>query len=224
MRSSCRHRGDAACIIALLAGLRPHPFEILDGHFGDRTDGFDRDLALCEARRQPRKTISRRRNLRPEAIEVVVSVKEDHDFFAPTEIGGDTDRRPGPLSVSITAIGTVEQGRMVRRTTARPDCTLFVSGTIGEEQAQYAETVCEALKKNTIRVEKDFRNEKLGLKVREAQLEKIPYLLVIGHKESEAQTVAPRRLGGKNLPSMSVEEFLSLIEEENDPYRWKRES
>jgi thiamine-monophosphate kinase len=47
-------------------------------------------------------------------------------------IGGDTDRGPGPLTVSITAIGTVEQGRMVRRTTARPDCTLFVSGTIGD--------------------------------------------------------------------------------------------
>src|SRR5512145_1907018 len=47
-------------------------------------------------------------------------------------IGGDTDRRPGPLSVSIAAIGTVEQGRMVRRTTARPDCTLLVSGTIGD--------------------------------------------------------------------------------------------
>lgn len=47
-------------------------------------------------------------------------------------IGGDTDRRPGPLTVSIAAIGTVEQGQMVRRTTARPDCTLFVSGTIGD--------------------------------------------------------------------------------------------
>ena len=47
-------------------------------------------------------------------------------------IGGDTDRRPGPITVSITAIGTVEQSKMVRRTTALPGCTLFVSGTIGD--------------------------------------------------------------------------------------------
>jgi thiamine-monophosphate kinase len=47
-------------------------------------------------------------------------------------IGGDTDHRPGPLSVSITAIGSVPQGMMVRRTTARLSCTLFVSGTIGD--------------------------------------------------------------------------------------------
>jgi thiamine-monophosphate kinase len=47
-------------------------------------------------------------------------------------LGGDTDRRPGPLTVSITAIGAVPQGRMVRRGTARPGDVLFVSGTIGD--------------------------------------------------------------------------------------------
>jgi thiamine-monophosphate kinase len=47
-------------------------------------------------------------------------------------LGGDTDRRPGPVTVSITAIGSVPQGQMVRRTTARAYCALFVSGTIGD--------------------------------------------------------------------------------------------
>lgn len=47
-------------------------------------------------------------------------------------LGGDTDRRPGPLTVSITAIGSVPRGEMVRRTTAEPGCTLLVSGTIGD--------------------------------------------------------------------------------------------
>jgi thiamine-monophosphate kinase len=47
-------------------------------------------------------------------------------------IGGDTDRRPGPLTVSVTVIGSVPQGTMVRRTTAQPGCTLLVSGTIGD--------------------------------------------------------------------------------------------
>ena len=47
-------------------------------------------------------------------------------------LGGDTDRRPGPLTVSITAIGSVPHGQMVRRTTAQAGCTLLVSGTIGD--------------------------------------------------------------------------------------------
>ncbi len=47
-------------------------------------------------------------------------------------IGGDTDRRPGPLTISVTLIGTVPQGRMVLRTTALPGSKLFVSGTIGD--------------------------------------------------------------------------------------------
>jgi thiamine-monophosphate kinase len=47
-------------------------------------------------------------------------------------IGGDTDRRPGPITVSVTVIGTVPQGEMVRRTTAQVSSTLFVSGTIGD--------------------------------------------------------------------------------------------
>ena len=47
-------------------------------------------------------------------------------------LGGDTDRRPGPLTISITIIGEVEAGRMVRRATARPDDVLFVSGSLGD--------------------------------------------------------------------------------------------
>jgi thiamine-monophosphate kinase len=47
-------------------------------------------------------------------------------------LGGDTDRRPGPLTISITAIGSVPQGQMVRRTSAQAGCTLLVSGTIGD--------------------------------------------------------------------------------------------
>ncbi|HSE83672.1 MAG TPA: threonine--tRNA ligase, partial [Thermodesulfobacteriota bacterium] len=93
--------------------------------------------------------------------------------------------------------------------------------TVAEGHIPYAEGVYESLRKHGLRVEKDFRNEKLGLKVREAQLEKIPYLLVIGDKEVEAKTVAPRAHGGKNLSSMTVEEFLSSVQKENDPYTWR---
>ena len=93
--------------------------------------------------------------------------------------------------------------------------------TVAEGHITYAEEVYEAFKGHGLRVEKDFRNEKLGLKVREAQLEKIPYLLVIGDKEVEAKTVAPRARGGKNLSSMTVEEFLSFVQKENNPCSWR---
>lgn len=93
--------------------------------------------------------------------------------------------------------------------------------TIGDEQLGYGEKVYETLKEKGIRVEKDFRNEKLGFKVREAQLEKIPYLLVIGNNEMESGTVAPRKLGGKNIPSMKIEDFINSIQSELDPQHWR---
>jgi threonyl-tRNA synthetase len=91
------------------------------------------------------------------------------------------------------------------------------TATVGEEHISYAEEIYDILRKRGIRVDKDFRNEKLGLKVREAQLMKIPYLLVIGKKEVESRTVAPRKRGGENLSSMALESFLELIAKENGP-------
>jgi threonyl-tRNA synthetase len=93
--------------------------------------------------------------------------------------------------------------------------------TIGEEQNQYAEDLYQKLKRENIRVEKDIRNEKLGLKVREAQLEKIPYLLVVGKKEMENGTVAPRKLGGKNLSPMTIDEFVDHMSIELNPEKWR---
>jgi threonyl-tRNA synthetase len=63
-------------------------------------------------------------------------------------------------------------------------------------------------------VELDGRNEKLGYKIREAQLAKIPYAVVIGDKEVQAQTVAARRRGGENLAPMSISDFLERLRSE----------
>lgn len=93
--------------------------------------------------------------------------------------------------------------------------------TIGDEQNQYAEELYQKLKSENIRVEKDVRNEKLGLKVREAQLEKIPYLLVIGKKEMDNGTVAPRKLGGENMSLMTIDEFVNHIAIELNPEKWR---
>ncbi|MBM4330487.1 MAG: threonine--tRNA ligase [Deltaproteobacteria bacterium] len=87
--------------------------------------------------------------------------------------------------------------------------------TVTDPQIPYAETVYRSLTEAGIRVEKDMRNEKLGLKIREAQLQKIPYMLVLGEREVKENLVAPRARSGKTLKPMKVEEFIHLIKMES---------
>lgn len=90
---------------------------------------------------------------------------------------------------------------------------------VTDNQAEYAEQVFQQLRAAGIRVELDLRNEKLGFKIREAQVAKIPYMLVIGDREMEEQTVAPRFRNGKNLAPMSVADFVSFVAQETAEYR-----
>ncbi|OGP67384.1 MAG: threonine--tRNA ligase [Deltaproteobacteria bacterium RBG_16_44_11] len=85
--------------------------------------------------------------------------------------------------------------------------------TVTDKHINYAETVYEKLIADGIRCEKFFDNEKLGYKIRQAQMQKIPYMLVIGDKEMEGQTVAPRTRDGQNLGAISVQKFIALINE-----------
>jgi threonyl-tRNA synthetase len=86
--------------------------------------------------------------------------------------------------------------------------------TVTDDQKDYAKKVYETLRDGGWRVELDDRNEKLGYKIREAQVAKIPYALVTGDKEVQAQTVAPRRRGGENLAPMSLKDFLQQLQSE----------
>jgi len=86
--------------------------------------------------------------------------------------------------------------------------------TITDRQVPFAKEVVDQLKKARVRAEADFRNEKLGFKIREAQVKKIPYALVIGDREVENRQVAPRARGNRTLPAMEVEAFISLVREE----------
>ena len=83
--------------------------------------------------------------------------------------------------------------------------------TITNRAADYSAALKEKLENAGFRTEVDFRNEKIGYKIRSAQLEKIPYMLVIGDKETEAGTVAVRTREGKDLGAMPLEAFLKLI-------------
>jgi threonyl-tRNA synthetase len=87
--------------------------------------------------------------------------------------------------------------------------------TVTDRHQSYGEELYRQLLNNGIRVEKDLRNEKLGYKIREAQLQKIPYMLVVGDREVEAAGVSPRRRDGKDLKLMEVADFVELVREEN---------
>lgn len=79
---------------------------------------------------------------------------------------------------------------------------------ITDSQYDYLKKVEEALKENNIRVEIDTRNEKIGYKIREAQLQKVPYMLILGDKEVEAGKVAVRSRKDGDLGAISLEEFI----------------
>jgi threonyl-tRNA synthetase len=89
-------------------------------------------------------------------------------------------------------------------------CTLL---TVTDNQIPYAKDVYDKLIAAGIRADRFFENEKLGYKIRQAQMQKIPYMLVIGDKEVAARTVAPRARDGQNLGSLSVDEFIALVQE-----------
>ena len=82
---------------------------------------------------------------------------------------------------------------------------------ITDAQAEYVEKVTDSLRNKGFRVEKDLRNEKIGFKIREHTIQKVPYLLVIGDREVETQTVAVRTRGGEDLGIMRIAEFSELL-------------
>jgi threonyl-tRNA synthetase len=90
--------------------------------------------------------------------------------------------------------------------------------TLTERQESYGGEVAAALRAKGLRVEVDARNEKLGYKIRQAQLDKTPYMLVVGDREAAERTVAPRTRSGEQLPVTSVEDLASrLVEEAKQP-------
>ena len=85
---------------------------------------------------------------------------------------------------------------------------------ISDNQKEYAKSVVEKLENDGLRVELDDRQEKIGYKIREAQLQKVPYMLILGDKEKEANAVGVRARKEGDIGQMKYEEFLSKIQEE----------
>ena len=82
---------------------------------------------------------------------------------------------------------------------------------ISDHQKEYAEKIKAILEEKGIRVELDARQEKIGYKIREAQLQKVPYMLILGEKEVEANAVGVRKRKEGDIGQMSIEDFVSMI-------------
>jgi len=85
---------------------------------------------------------------------------------------------------------------------------------ITERQVAYAEQLAKAMREKDIRVDVDDRNEKIGYKIREGQMAKVPYMLVIGDKEVENNTVAVRKRGQGDIGAQAVDDFIAVVLDE----------
>jgi threonyl-tRNA synthetase len=146
------------------------------------------------------------------------------DFTLPerfdlTYVGKDGEKHR-PVMVHRVILGAIERFIGVLIEHFAGNFPLWISPVqavvlnVTDNQAAYAQQVSDALREAGVRVQLDLRNEKLGFKIREAQLEKIPYMLVIGDQEMAAGTVAPRHRSGKNLDPMTPADFARFVAEE----------
>ena len=122
-----------------------------------------------------------------------------------------------PVMIHRAALGSMERfiGFLIEHYAGRFPAWLApvqaVVMPLTERHVDYAKEVFRALDEAGVRVEMDARNEKIGLKIREATLQKIPYMLVVGDKESRDRTVAVRELDGTDRGAMPLDSFVNEI-------------
>lgn len=141
------------------------------------------------------------------------------DRFELSYIGADGEKHR-PVMVHRVILGALERfiGVLIEHfagafpTWLAPVQVILL--TVTDPQIPYGEKIYQHLLQAGIRVEKDFRNEKLGLKIREAELQKIPYMVVLGDREVKQNLLSPRGRSGKTLAAMPVEGFINIIREE----------
>ncbi len=125
--------------------------------------------------------------------------------------------RERPVMIHRALLGSIERFMAILLEHCAGDFPLWLAPvqvrllTVTDQQREYADGVCAQLRKAGLRAETDLRNEKLSFKIREAELQKVPIVLVVGDKEVASGTVAPRRRGAGKLPSITVAEFMEQV-------------
>lgn len=146
------------------------------------------------------------------------------DFALPGRLGAtyvaENNERKTPVMIHRAVLGSIERfiGILTEEyaglfpTWLAPKQVVIMN--ITDKQADYVHEVVQKLNKLGIRACADLRNEKIGFKIREHTLKRIPYLLVVGDKEVEQQEVAVRTRKGEDLGKFSVDDFIAKISEE----------
>jgi len=197
---------------ALLSALKDsgRPYELNEGDGAFYGPKIDIKLRDCLDRRWQCAT-----------IQCDFTLPERFDL---TYVASDGERKR-PIMVHRVILGSIERFIGVLIEHFAGSFPLWISPvqaiivTVTDNQVQFAQDVYRQLRNAGIRVERDVRNEKLSFKIREAQLQKIPYMLVIGDKEVEQGMVTPRYRDGKNLSPMKPEEFVDFVTRECKNYK-----
>ena len=133
---------------------------------------------------------------------------------------GEDGERHEPVMIHRAILGSLERfiGILIEEYAGKLPTWLspnqVVVMNITDKQGDYCEKVVKNLKENGFRAKVDLRNEKIGFKIREHTLKRVPYLLVVGDKEMENGLVAVRTRSGEDLGQMSVENFIEKISAE----------
>src|SRR5690606_23584175 len=143
------------------------------------------------------------------------------DFFMPGRLGAkfvdEHGERQVPVMIHRAILGSIERfiGILIEETEGRLPVWLApwqaVVMSITDNQADWVREVQQILEKQNVRVISDLKNEKIGYKIREHTLHRVPYLLVVGDREVADRPVAVRTREGKDLGAMSVETFATDI-------------
>ena len=149
-------------------------------------------------------------------IQVDYNLPERFDL---TYIGSDNEKHR-PVMVHRAPFGSMERFVAVLLEHCAGDFPLWLTPDqvmilpVSEKYHEYAEKLNEMLKRNEIRTLIDMRSEKIGRKIRDAEMKKVPYMLIVGEKEMNETAVSVRKHGQGDLGSMSVDEFIAMIEKQ----------
>ena len=136
------------------------------------------------------------------------------------EYTGSDGQKHRPVMIHRAPFGSLERfvAVLLEHTGGRlplwltPDQVMVLP--VSEKYADYAKKVCDLMNNSDIRASIDDRNETIGKRIRESELQRIPFLVIVGEKEMENGTVSVRRQGGKDEGSMKVGDFIALVRKE----------
>lgn len=149
-------------------------------------------------------------------IQVDYNLPERFDL---TYIGSDNEKHR-PVMIHRAPFGSMERFVAVLLEHCAGDFPLWLTPDqvmilpVSEKYHEHAEKLNEMLKRNEIRTLIDMRSEKIGRKIRDAEMKKVPYMLIVGEKEMNENSVSVRKHGQGDLGSMSAEEFVAFIDKQ----------